>query len=74
MATSGGFIEVSDNIATILVDTAEFVDEIDLSRAENELTKAEQLLNIAVSGSDREIAIHSREKARNRINLVKKYK
>jgi F-type H+-transporting ATPase subunit epsilon len=74
MATSGGFIEVSNNTATILVDTAEFVDEIDLSRAENELKKAEQALNIPVSGSDRETAIHSREKARNRINLVKKYK
>jgi F-type H+-transporting ATPase subunit epsilon len=74
MATSGGFIEVSDNVATVLVDTAEFVDEIDLSRAENELHRAEELLNVTVTDADHDRAIHSREKARNRINLVKKYK
>ena len=73
MATSGGFVEVSDNVATILVDTAEFVDEIDLSRAQTELKKAEELLNLEVSGSEREIARHSRDKARNRIDLVKKH-
>ncbi len=74
MATSGGFIEVSDNVATILVDTAEFLDEIDLSRAENELHRAEELLNVTVTASDHDRAIHSRDKARNRINLIKKYK
>jgi F-type H+-transporting ATPase subunit epsilon len=74
MATSGGFIEVSDNVASILVDTAEFLDEIDLSRAENELHRAEELLNITVTTADHDRAIHSREKALNRINLIKKYK
>jgi F-type H+-transporting ATPase subunit epsilon len=74
MATSGGFIEVSDNVATVLVDTAEFLDEIDLSRAENELHRAEELLNVTVTDADHDRAIHSREKARNRISLVKKYK
>lgn len=74
MATSGGFIEVSDNVASILVDTAEFLDEIDLSRAENELHRAEGLLNVTVTDADHERAVFSREKARNRINLIKKYK
>jgi F-type H+-transporting ATPase subunit epsilon len=74
MATSGGFIEVSDNVASVLVDTAEFLDEIDLSRAENELHRAEELLNIKVTATDHDRAIHSRDKARNRINLIKKYK
>jgi F-type H+-transporting ATPase subunit epsilon len=74
MATSGGFIEVSDNVASILVDTAEFLDEIDLSRAENELHRAEELLNLTVTTADHHRAIHSRDKARNRINLIKKYK
>jgi F-type H+-transporting ATPase subunit epsilon len=74
MATSGGFIEVSDNVASILVDTAEFLDEIDLGRAENELHRAEELLNLTVTDADHDRAIHSREKARNRINLFKKYK
>jgi F-type H+-transporting ATPase subunit epsilon len=74
MATSGGFIEVSDNVASILVDTAEFLDEIDLSRAESELHRAEKLLNVTVTSADHDRAIHSRDKARNRINLFKKYK
>jgi len=74
MATSGGFIEVSDNVASILVDTAEFLDEIDLSRAESELHRAEELLNVTVTAADHDRAIHSRDKARNRISLVKKYK
>ncbi len=74
MATSGGFIEVSDNVATILAETAEFVEEIDLSRAETELKKAEEALNLPITPPERELALHSRNKARNRIAIVKKYK
>lgn len=74
MASSGGFIEVSDNIATILTDTAEFVDQIDLSRAEDELRRAGELLNMELSRPEQELAKHSLEKARNRINLIKKYR
>lgn len=74
MATSGGFFEVSDNIATILTDTAEFVDQIDLSRAEDELRRAGELLNMELSRSEHEMAKHSLEKARNRLNLIKKYR
>ncbi len=73
MATSGGFMEVSDNKATILVDTAEFLDEIDLGRAQDELKRAENLLNLDLSSSDRELAMHSREKAKNRLAIIKKH-
>jgi len=73
LAVSGGLIEVSQNTATILADTVEFVDEIDLGRAQDELKRAEELLNISVSNEDRERARHSKEKATNRIGLYHKH-
>jgi F-type H+-transporting ATPase subunit epsilon len=73
MATSGGFMEVSNNEATILVETAEFLEEIDYGRAQEELQRAENLLNMDLSRSDREIAEHSRRKARNRLAIIKKH-
>jgi F-type H+-transporting ATPase subunit epsilon len=74
MATSGGFMEVSDNKATILVETAEFLDEIDYGRAQGELKRAENLLNLDLSRSDREVAIHSQKKAKNRLDLLRKHR
>lgn len=74
MATSGGFVEVSNNKATILVETAEFSGELDLGRAQKELQRAENLLNMDLSAGDREIALHSRDKAKNRLDIIKRHK
>ena len=41
---SGGFLEVKDNLVTILGDTAERGDEIDLERAEEARRRAEERL------------------------------
>jgi F-type H+-transporting ATPase subunit epsilon len=43
MAVSGGIIEVQKNEITILADTAERAEEIDLARAEEARKKAENL-------------------------------
>ena len=43
LATSGGFIEFNNNILTMLADTVERAEEIDLKRAEEAKQRAEEL-------------------------------
>jgi len=45
MAISGGFLEVSDNKASILANTAEMAEEIDLKRAQASKERAEKRLH-----------------------------
>jgi F-type H+-transporting ATPase subunit epsilon len=44
IATSGGFAEVRDNRVTLLLDTAEFGEQIDLARAQRAKERAETAL------------------------------
>jgi len=44
IATSGGFAEVVDDKVTLLLDTAEFSEEIDLDRAHKARERAESAL------------------------------
>ena len=46
MATSGGFAEVGRNQVTLLVETAEFAEEIDTARAKAAHDRARELLAI----------------------------
>jgi F-type H+-transporting ATPase subunit epsilon len=48
---SGGFIEVTATRTTILADSAERADEIDLTRAEADLAAARQMLSDAQAGT-----------------------
>jgi F-type H+-transporting ATPase subunit epsilon len=43
LAIHGGFVEVSDNIVTVLSDGAELGSEIDIERARRALQRAEEL-------------------------------
>lgn len=43
----GGFAEIRPNKVTILVDAAEWPDEIDVERAKRKIAKAEEILNSA---------------------------
>jgi len=51
IVVSGGFMEVSMTRTTILADSAERVDEIDVTRAEEDLAAARRLLAEAEQGS-----------------------
>ena len=73
-AISHGFLEVSNNTATILADAVEFVEEIDLSRAESALKRAEERLNLNVGEVDLPRARDSFARAKNRIKLFKEHK
>lgn len=56
LATSGGFVEFHDNVLSILADTAERAEEIDLARAEEAKKRAEALKKERVGMDDEEYA------------------
>lgn len=56
IATSGGFVEFHDNMLSILADTAERAEEIDLARAEEARKRAEELKKERVTMDDEEYA------------------
>lgn len=51
LAVSGGFVEVNSNNVTVLADTAETADEIDLEAARSDREVAEKALAAAASGT-----------------------
>lgn len=56
LATSGGFVELHDNVLIVLADTAERADEIDLVRAEEARKKAEEIMKEKVHADDEDYA------------------
>jgi len=57
MAVNWGFLEVEDDRATVLVQTAERADEIDLERAKAALGRAEEMLK-KLSPEDKQFKIY----------------
>ncbi len=56
MSVSGGFVEFNSNELTVLADTAERAEEIDMARAEEGKKKAEEIMKQKVSMEDSEYA------------------
>lgn len=74
VAVNSGFVEFSDNTATIVADTAENQADIDVARAESAKKRAEATIRKAQQAHDnselRRAQIHLR-RAINRINVSK---
>ena len=69
-ATSGGFLEVLNNVVTVLAETAEPATEIDLERAREAESEALELVRAAANVEQRRLAERELEMARNRARVA----
>ncbi|MGN0700520.1 MAG: ATP synthase F1 subunit epsilon [Oscillospiraceae bacterium] len=69
-ATSGGIVKVSKEGTTILVQTCEWADEIDVNRANTAKETAEQRLQSAKDDAQLRMAEAKLQRALNRINAA----
>lgn len=69
-ATSGGLVKVSKEGTTILVQTCEWADEIDVNRANTAKETAEQRLQSAKDDAQLRMAEAKLQRALNRINAA----
>lgn len=72
MAVSGGFMEVMGDKVTILADTAERVEEIDLERAEEALRQAQERIASAAGQEDLERAVASIRRSQARLKVARR--
>ncbi|GEO73804.1 ATP synthase epsilon chain [Levilactobacillus namurensis] len=74
VAVNGGFLEFSNNTATIVADSAERQDDIDVARAENARQRAEKTIKQAQAAHDADSLARAEvalRRAVNRINVAK---
>ena len=69
LALSGGFLEVRDDKLTVLADTAERSEEIDLARAEEARRRAQERLQTREGQMDIARAMAALERAQARIRV-----
>lgn len=74
IAVNGGFLEFSDNVATIVADSAERQDDIDVDRAESARERAKATIEKAQAAHDADSLARAEvalRRAINRINVAK---
>ena len=72
IAVSGGFLEVIGNTVTVLADTAERADEIDVERSEEALRRARERVSEAPAEADLERAMASIRKSQARLMVARR--
>ena len=72
IAVSGVFLEVLKNVVTILADTAERAEDIDVERAEAALKRAQEKVNSSESDLDLERAIRALKGSQARVFVSKR--
>lgn len=70
LTCSGGFVEVSDNVVSLFLDTCEFKEEIDVERAKAAKERAEKRLSSKSEEIDYARAQAALERALNRLKLA----
>ena len=69
---SGGFLEVQSDKVTVLADTAERAEEIDIARAEEAKLRAEQRITLSPSEADHARAQAAMLRSLMRLNVAEK--
>ena len=72
IAVSGGFLEVLQNVVTVLADTAERAEDIDVERAQDALKRAQDKVNSSDSDLDLEKAIQALKRSQARVYVSKR--
>lgn len=72
MAVSGGFLEVMANRVVVLADAAERADEIDETRAQEAVHRAQEQLEHRAADIDLERALASMRRAQTRLKVVRR--
>lgn len=72
LAVTGGFLEVMDNVVTVLADACERSDEINEERAQEAVRRAQQRIDAHTSDMDLERAMASMRRAQLRIRVARR--